>query len=93
MGGEKQQLVNGEVSSDHGSAATADSGRGPSEDGAVPATDDGISLTRLIRTNCVGADSVVHWGGAGAAIGNILCGTWVVLSTHRNLPPFCDFLH
>jgi len=51
MSGEKQlQQVNGEVSSDHGSAATADSGRGPSEDGAVPATDDGISLKRLIRT-------------------------------------------
>ena len=48
MGGEKQQ-VNGEVSSDHGSAATADSGRGPSEDGATPATDDGTSVARLIR--------------------------------------------
>ena len=40
MGGEKKQ-ANGEVSSEHGSAATGDSGRGPSEDGAAPATDDG----------------------------------------------------
>jgi len=38
---EKQQLASGEVSSDHGSAATADSGRGPSEDGVRPAADVG----------------------------------------------------
>lgn len=41
----KQQRVHvgGEVSSDQDSSATADSGRGPSEDSAAPtSTDDGM---------------------------------------------------
>jgi len=42
-----KQRVGGEVGSDHGSATTGDSGRGPSEDSAVPPTDDGNH--RLLR--------------------------------------------
>jgi len=47
MGGMKQH-AGGEVSSDHGSAATGDSGRGPSEDSVAPATAvDGTAVSRV----------------------------------------------
>jgi len=44
MGSVKQQ-ASGEVNSEHGSAATGDSGRGSSEDSALPATNDGTAIT------------------------------------------------
>jgi len=41
----------GEVNSDHGSAATGDSGRGPSlDDDVAPAVDDGMSSPSSART-------------------------------------------
>jgi len=43
-----KQRVGGEVGSEHGSATTGDSGRGPSEDSAAPPTDDGIAVASCV---------------------------------------------